>query len=311
MVRGDINGAWDTFWERERRKGNAPTGSRNTGCMPESWNRIVHVQAQAWRGFAKRLPKGARVLDLGTGDGSVLVQLLQSRRDLKPLGIDRAPAIPTPPRGVKFRGGVMMEALPLPGNHFAAVTSQFGFEYGDVLRVVAEIARVTSPEGAVALMTHRLDGPIVAHNLERREQIAWALDEQKLLELARNSLALRRTGIAALPRQVIEAPEKGAALHGRDSAAWEIAEAIRRTLHLGRRDDPAQVAAILNEIGEQARNELGRIASLLSAAEAVSDGGKIVAMMADAGLTCVDHTELDDAVSATPFADFRIFRRAR
>ena len=72
-----------------------------------------------------------RVLDLATGNGRVMAQLLEKRRDLKLLGIDRAAALPPPPRGSKIRAGTNMEDLPLPDGQFAAVTSQFGFEYGD------------------------------------------------------------------------------------------------------------------------------------------------------------------------------------
>ncbi|WP_338244469.1 class I SAM-dependent methyltransferase [Aurantiacibacter hainanensis] len=311
MSKADINRAWDTFWERQQRKGPQSGGTGEGGCMPDSWNRIEHQRAQIWKDFARSLPKGARTLDLGTGDGLVMAHMLQSRRDLKPLGIDRATALPKPPRGARMRGGVMMEELPLPDGQFAVVTSQFGFEYGETDRVASEIARVLKPGGRAALMTHRLDGPIVTHNRRRREQIAWALEEQQLLKLARNSLGLRSAGIAALPRPIIEAPEKGAALHGPNSAAWEIAEAIRRTLHLGRQDDPAQVAAILDEIGQQAQNELGRIESLEAAAQAVSDGAALVKLMADAGLACAEQRELHDGASAAPFADFRIFRAAQ
>ncbi len=311
MGNGDINQAWDTFWERERRKGAKAAGKNAADRgMPESWNRIEHQRQQVWRDFAQALPKGARILDLGTGDGHVMAHLLKARRDLKLLGIDRASALPDPPRGAKVRGGIMMEDLPLPDGRFAAVTSQFAFEYGNLPRVAAEVTRVLKPGGVAALMTHRLDGPIVAHNRKRRAQIAWALEEQQLLKTARGSLGLRSAGIAALPRQVIEAPEKGAALHGPASAAWEIAEAIRQTLHHGRQDSPANVNAILTEMEAQAENELGRIASLEAAATAAGDGAPIITAMADAGLEMAEDRQLLDGTSAAPFADFRTFHKA-
>ncbi|RIV89048.1 class I SAM-dependent methyltransferase [Aurantiacibacter zhengii] len=310
MGNGDINQAWDTFWERERRKGTKAARTDAGRGMPESWNRIERQRERVWKDFARTLPKGARILDLGTGDGHVMAHLLRARRDLKLLGIDRAGALPDPPRGAKVRGGVMMEDLPLPDGRFAAVTSQFAFEYGDLPSAAVEVARVLKPGGMAALMTHRLDGPIVAHNRKRRAQIAWALEDQQLLKAARGSLGLRSAGIAALPRQVIEAPEKGAALHGPASAAWEIAEAIRQTLHHGRQDSPANVKAILTEIEAQAENELGRIASLEAAATAAGDGAPIITAMADAGLELVEDRQLLDGISAAPFADFRTFRKA-
>ncbi len=266
------------------------------------------AQGAAWKEFARNLPSKARVLDLATGNGRVMAQLLEKRRDLKLLGIDRAATLPPPPRGSKIRAGTNMESLPLPDGHFAAVTSQFGFEYGEMPQIAREVARVLRPEGRFAAMTHRLDGPIVSHNRKRREQLDWALEKEGLLKLARNSLGLRSAGIAALPPAIIAAPEKAAELFGEASAAREIAEAIRQTLHLGRRDNPANVAALLEEIGGQAANELGRIASLELAAEGVSDRESLLRTLADVGLDLESERELVSDLSPKPFADFRIFR---
>lgn len=306
MTETDVHGAWNAFWERQDRVGGKGSG----GCLPESWQSIDRTRSEVWKDFARTLPRSARVLDLATGDGLVMAHMLAARRDLKMTGIDRAEKLPPGPRGAKLKGGISMEDLPFPDARFAAITSQFGFEYGDVANVAREAARVLHRDGKLALMTHRLDGPIVAHNRKRREQITWAIEEQDLLRQAKNSLALRGAGIAAIPKSIIEAPEKGAALHGQQSAAWEIAEAIRRTLHLGRRDTPAEVAKVIEEIGAQARNELGRIASLELAAEAASDTEAFLGALSNAGLECVAHRELVDSVSPQPFADFRIFKPA-
>ena len=305
MSETDAHDAWNTFWEREKRAAKPAGGG---GCLPQGWAGIHNIQSRIWKDLANALPKNARVLDLATGDGMVLSQMLSARRDLKAIGIDRATALPKAPRGIELRGGVDMAKLPFPDGRFAAVTSQFGFEYGDIAKIAPEIARVLHSAGRVALMTHRADGPIVAHNRKRREQIAWAIEEQDLPQKAKNSLALRRAGLAMLPKDVIEAPEKGAALHGQASAAWEIAEAIRRTLHLGRQDAPAQVAAVLDNIAMQAENELGRIASLELAAETASDRDAVLGVMTDAGLQLVQERELVDGRYSSPFADFRVFK---
>ena len=307
MSKSDPHDAWNTFWEREQRSGKS---QKSGGCLPEGWSGIHDVQGNVWKDFAKPLPRNARILDLATGDGRVLSQMLAVRRDLKAIGVDRATALPKAPRGVELRGGVDMARLPFPDNRFAAITSQFGFEYGEIAASASEAARVLHPAGRLALLTHRIDGPIVAHNRKRREQIAWAITEQDLVSKAKNSLALRNAGIAMLPKDVIEAPEKGAALHGPSSAAWEIAEAIRQTLHLGRHDSPAAVNALLDNIFSQAENELGRIASLELAAATASDREGMMAATQGAGLMLVEERELSDGRAETPFADFRVFKHA-
>lgn len=313
MIDTSVHDAWNTFWERQgRNPASSKRQGRNqgSGCLPASWQGIDNIRGLVWKRFAETLPQKTKLLDLATGDGIVMAQLMAARRDIKPVGIDRATTLPPAPRGAKMRGGVAMENLPFGDSQFAAVTSQFGFEYGDIARISAEIARVVQPGGRAALMTHRIDGPIVAHNRKRREQIRWAIEEQDLPKIAKNSLALRSAGIAAIPKQIIEAPEKGAALHGPTSAAWEIAEAIRRTLHLGRQDAPAQVAAILDEIASQAENEVGRITSLELAATTASDRETVVNTLADAGLELEREEALRDRIAPMPFADFRVYKRA-
>ena len=295
--------AWNTFWERQTRQAGGDTGQ-----MPSSWHAIDAVQGVVWKEFGRHLPPKARVLDLATGDGRVMTHLLEKRRDLKLLGIDRAATLPSPPRGCKIRAATNMESLPLPDSQFAAVTSQFGFEYGDMPKIASEVSRVLRPDGRFAVMTHRIDGPIVTHNRKRREQLNWALETENLLTLARNSLALRNAGFAAIPPAIVAAPEKGAKLFGQNSAAWEIAEAILQTLHLGRHDTPANVTTLLDEIGAKAANELGRIESLELAATAASDHDAMLGALTDNGLELETARELVCDISPVAFADFRILR---
>ena len=311
--------AWDRFWQREAQKATGATSTQRKSTqkhtrgsgIPEGWRGIEQTCTRVWQDFAKMLPRNARVLDLATGSGEVLFRLLGARRDLKLFGVDRARELPAAPRGLTLRSGVDIADLPSPDNRFAAVTSQFGFEYADMTAAASEIARVLHPRGRVALLTHRADSPIVKHNRERRDQIHWALEDRQLLRKARSSLALRGAGLAMLPAEIIAAPEDGAAQFGPQSAAWEIAEAIRQTLHLGRNDTAANVAKILNDIERQAQNELGRIASLDAAAERASATGALAAAAHDAGLQMVEETSLPDALSGQVFADFRIFTHLR
>lgn len=302
MTNGNVHDAWNTYWERQDRS------AAGVQAMPDDWLALNRRRADHWQEYARTLPRNARVLDLASGDGAVMAHLLGVRRDLKMQGVDRATTLPKPPRGAKLRGGVSMENLPLPDGHFAVVTSQFGFEYGEMGKAAAEVSRVLQAKGSFALMTHRLDGPIVAHNRARRTQLTWALEEQQLLRQARNSLGLRTAGIAALPRPIIEAPELAARQFGEGSAAWQIAAAVRETLHLGRQDRPANVSRVLDDIESKAENELGRINSLEQAAMAVADREALVALLADAGLVLTSETELVAPLSDAPFADFRIFR---
>lgn len=293
----DHHSAWKDFWANQRPEGG--------GCLPQAWQGIDAVQRTAWQEIARVLPRNARVLDLATGDGRVLAAMGAVRNDLKLQGIDLAPKLPAAPRGVAIKGGVAMEMLPFPDRAFDAVTSQFGYEYGDAGKIALEIARVLKPASRAALICHRGDGPILAHNLARRDAIRWAIEEMELVAKAKRSLSLRVLGATMIPPVFAQAPHDGARQFGQGSAAWEIAEAVRQTLVLGARDHPASVAQLLDKIAEQARNEMGRIASLQTACATADDTNTLGHAFAEAGLKVERKIALSEAGKA-PFADLRI-----
>ncbi|GGD49458.1 methyltransferase domain-containing protein [Erythrobacter arachoides] len=297
--------AWEAFWRE-----NGTAQWRVGSCLPAA-QALAHMEAQVWSAFAKTLPAKARVLDLGTGDGRAMAALLRARRDLKPIGIDMAGTLPPPPRGAKMLPGVMMHELPFPPAHFAGVISQFGFEYGDIHATAAAIARVLQPGGRIGLIVHREDSPIIAHNRERAGQIRWALEDQGLADKALRNLQLRASGILALPSDIAEAPERAVSLFGPQSAGWEIAEAICRTLLSSRHEMPAQTAAIVRQIVAKAKAELGRIGSLERAAQASGLGEKIAAAIVATGMIAEVTGALDDGKAATPLATCLTFRKPR
>lgn len=308
MTSAQKNEAWNTYWAHKAGSGaQSSAANRNTDAMPEAWRGIALRQRAVWQSFARALPKGAEVLDLATGDGDVLVSLYEARSDLKLTGIDRAQHLPEAPHGITLTGGLSMEQLPFSDARFDAVSSQFGFEYGDLAKVAAEAARVLKPRGRLGLLTHRVNGPIVAHNRTRRAQIAWALEEQQLTEAARAYLATRDSIGGEIPARIARGPQAGAAAHGESSAAWEIAEAIRQTLAMGKSDTAANVLAIIADIEAQAQNELGRIASLETAAANASDEDAFFAALENAGFTFASEAMVSDGHHPAPFADYRTF----
>lgn len=247
--------AWSDFWA-------ANAGAPQGGCLPQRWAAIEEAQAQAWRGFIADLPEGASVLDLATGDGRVLGWMRAARPDLALIGIDLAPALPPPPDGTQTRGGVAMESLPFGEGEFGAVVSQFGFEYGDVPAVAAEIARVLVPGGKVGLMVHRGDGPILEHNLARRSAIDWVLGEQQLGAILRQALDAPNGGPQVAAQVAAAICLVGARRFGEDSPGWEIPEALRRAVLMGVEAGREAILATIAEIEARAANEVGRIASL-------------------------------------------------
>lgn len=293
------NEAWSEFWEHN-------SGATAGGCLPQQWAAIEEAQKSIWSSFADRIPQKGAVLDLATGDGRVLRWMREMQDDLGLTGIDLAPTLPQAPEGTETMGGVAMEALPFEDDSFDAVVSQFGFEYSNVGKVAAEIARVLKPGGSVGLMVHRGDGPILEHNISRREAIDWAVNQKTVGQTARTALNSPDGG-AEIAEQVMAALALlGAHNFGQNSPAWEIPEAMRRAIAMGRSEGTTSVIATLKAIEAQANNELGRIASLQRACKTADDRTALAGAFSAHGLALRSTTPVEES-SGRAFADFLIF----
>ena len=300
---------WNDFWSASAQRGTSAgtAAGEASGCLPARWAGIEDSQKAVWRSFASDLPENAKVLDLATGNGMVLRWMEEARPDLTLSGIDLAPTIPPAPAGTTTQGGVAMESLPFADGSFNAVTSQFGFEYGDVKKVAAEIARVLVQGGKVGLIVHRGDGAILEHNQKRQRELMWALKEKsvgKKVSAALKGGPLQIDKAARIAQKVAEA---GSAKFGQSSPAWEIPEAIRRSCLLGRRSGVGSIIETIGMIEGQAKNELGRIRSLAGACKTADNREKLVGAFEANGLSLVS-TEALTEPSGRKLADFILFQ---
>ena len=290
-IRNDVDheSAWYRYWQ----PGRSHSGG---GCLPARWAPIDAVQRAAWAGFAEDLPREASVLDLATGDGRVLAMLKDARSDIEATGVDFAPQLPPPPPGTTSRGGIRMEELPFEENSFDAVTSQFGFEYGDVETIANETARVLRPGGAAGLIVHRGDGPILAHNAARAEQIDFVLSGElpSREHLGPDHLADTMSAAGRRVREAVDA-------YGKEGVAWEIAEALRRSVLLVQRAGADEAWLAIGTILDEARGERDRIASLSAACGVADDRDRLDAAFGSAGLQVVSRTSLE--ADGDAFAD--------
>ncbi len=303
MATNQSQEAWSDFWALNSKGNSGGIGNSGGGCLPQRWAAIENAQQQVWFGFIDGLPSGARLLDLATGDGRVLMWMLVKRPDLKLTGVDLAPKLPSPPRGTEVHAGIAMENLPFDDNHFDAVTSQFGFEYGDTQLVADEIARVLKPGGKVGLIVHRGDGPILEHNRKRRNELLWALKEKAVARKVKSALKAGSRGIDRAEKLAGKVAQQGADKFGEQSPAWEIPEAIRRSCMMGRRAGPESITETIGIIEGHAKNELGRIKSLAGACATADARKKITSAFAVHDLSLLGTDALCEP-SGREFADF-------
>lgn len=130
---------------------------------------------------------GQRVLDVGTGTGSLAIACKRARRDAEVVGIDpdpRALAIARRKAGrarvaIRFEQGYA-DALPYPDGSFDRVVSSFvlhHLETEDVLRALREMRRVLAPGGRLHIVD--FDGGPVRHRglLARHVHHGWKLQD--------------------------------------------------------------------------------------------------------------------------------------
>src|SRR5206468_4049090 len=99
--------------------------------------------------FVARVPRGGRLLDLGSSDGETLGHLAQLRPDLRLAAADKFGQPENYPSGCEFHHvDFEREPLPWPGASFDAVTCMHVVGHlGDLKNLFHEIARVLRPGG--------------------------------------------------------------------------------------------------------------------------------------------------------------------
>ena len=278
----DSRSAWADFW----------TAPSTGGCLAGVDADFERAEAAIWQPFAKALPRKARVLDIGTGDGVVLRRLLKLRPDLKLIGVDSAPQLPPAPRGITLKAGIAAERLPLPDAGFDAVVSRYGYEYGDTARCAAEAGRVVKPGGHLLLVVHHGGSPVVAWNTRRAAALRWASADSGYLAQARNYAAARSIARLSVPAPLLDAPREAARLYPGDPVAAEVLTAMLQSIDP--RLPPPHSLAALDALDRKAAGELIRLQALAGAARDANGIASLAAQLDGAGFDIGEPAPIND-----------------
>ncbi len=168
----------------------------------------------AWVDFFSALPDGARLLDLGTGNGPVALIAKETAADLsRSFIIDAVDLAVIDPlqhvpdgeslfEGIRFHSGVSTEALPFDKSTMDAVSGQYILEYTDVTKTLAEIGRVLVPGGRCQFILHHGDSLVVKNAAESLRHADLALRDKQVVR------KFRRYCQADTPRKAETAKNK-------------------------------------------------------------------------------------------------------
>ncbi|MEX0900912.1 MAG: class I SAM-dependent methyltransferase [Gammaproteobacteria bacterium] len=160
--------AWTRYWQSGALHSCAGSYDGNYGG----------AIAAFWHARFADVTASMRVLDLCTGNGP-LPALLLARFDGQPApridAVDFAeprPAWANADR-ITFHARTSIESLPFEDAAFDRVYSQFGFEYADTTRALAEALRVLSPNGELALVCHHAGSWLAEVAAEEVAHLEW------------------------------------------------------------------------------------------------------------------------------------------
>lgn len=136
--------------------------------------------ARFWQQRFSTLPEGARVVDLGTGNGPLLLMARAQRPDLELHGVDLARIDPAAScrqdyGSIRFHPGCDMADLPFPAHSVDLFISQYGFEYGPHPLTEQGLLDKLRTGGGIALILHATDSTVsrnTAHQLAAAGQLA-------------------------------------------------------------------------------------------------------------------------------------------
>jgi ubiquinone/menaquinone biosynthesis C-methylase UbiE len=308
-----------------RDKGPTSTAARDAAAWSRYWARgTLHSCPHAfagnygeeirtlWLEFFSSLPSGARVLDIGTGNGAVAIlaqeaastrggQLLIEAIDAAEIDPRRAVA----PHGLSvgdivFRGRTPCERTGYEPALFDAVSSQYALEYMHVRETLAEMARILKPGGRALFVIHHAGSVALATTRDELDAFTFLKHEAPLVSEAqsfirhsgqvandRASRAHARTLERMLQRTVERArARKHAAFL--EAIAAQVATALREVRALG----PTAALQRLDALTKEMAAHRDRLAAILRAARTAEQIQELVQALERAGFDTEPPTEL-------------------
>jgi ubiquinone/menaquinone biosynthesis C-methylase UbiE len=269
----------------------------------------------AWVEFFTPLPDGARLLDIGTGNGVVTLIAADTAASLGKRweihGADLAQIDPpkhvpdgaTRFAGIQFHPGVDTAKLPFETASFDAVSGHYALEYADTAAALAQLHRVLKPGARAQFVMHHAGSALLRSAHQSLHEASWLLGETKvyrrlyklvtmdeLSPSAKNAANEVREVIRMLHQAVDHAKAKGG---GR---VLEVAlDATQKLLATRQRLSPAQTGVEVERAEQDMRASVRRLSDLVEHACTDEAMASIEAQAREAGFASVERSMLNHA----------------
>jgi SAM-dependent methyltransferase len=237
-----------------------------------------------WGGFFGGLADGARILDIGTGNGAIPLIARETAaalgRTYEIHGADLARIDPVRNvtdgarlfADITFHPGVPAEKLPFEPASFAAVSGQYALEYTDIRQSLAQVLRVLKPGSQAQFLMHHANSIVVERaRASLRHADAVLIDTKVHRKLRRYLDAEQRSPVAARSAwDELAAAMATLRVCGLDDADRRVIDvtldAVPKLLDLRRRLSRAALDREIDSVENDLRDSVRRLGDLIAAA---------------------------------------------
>ena len=251
---------------------------------------------EAWGNFFAQLPDGARILDIGCGNGPVALiaaeTATEQSRKFRIDAVDRALIDPPAnvPDGrvlfadVRFHSRVSCEDLPFESATFDATCGQYIIEYTDIRQSFTEAFRVMRPSGKGQFILHHTDSVVVANARASLRQADLVMKDARFIRLFRNYC----DKVFVSPQKAVSARQAlfsaGSDLEQEASASENplflrfVLDSVSTLLQKQPQMSKGQMLQATDRLERELRNWIRRLSDLVSGARSEEDMIDIVSI---------------------------------